>query len=106
MTSNQEKQLLWKVLTQLESPQRRKRKASDLVLNFFLWMLAFCLFLIYFRYGGAVHWTACLLGAACLGLGHLFSHRAYKRMSAQQWPVIAPYFDRAKIEERLRGLGA
>lgn len=106
MKSSHEVQLLRKVLAQLDTPAAPKGRACGLVVNLLLWVIAFGIFLVYFRYGGSVHWTALLSGGACLALGHLTSYHAYKRMYARQWPIIAPYFDRAKIEEYLHGVGA
>ena len=104
MKPSPEEQLLRRLLTQLDVEGTDAPKRFELVWNLLLWIASFGLFLVYFRYGGSVHWTAALLGLVCLAVGFYFAHQTYRLMYARQWPIIAGYLDRDRIEERLREL--
>jgi len=106
MNPSPEEKLLRRVLAQLDGHDHRKKERPKLVWSLLLWVVAFCVFLVYFRYGGSSHWTAGLLGLVCLAAGYYFPYQTYKLMYVRQWPIIASYFDRVRIEQRLRELGA
>ena len=105
MKPSPEEQLLRRVLAQLDGEGRREKERPELVWSLLLWVVSFGVFLAYFRFGGSSHWTAGLLGVVCLSLGYYFAYQTYKLMYARQWPIIAGYVDRTKIEERLHELG-
>src|SRR3990170_7606904 len=106
MKSRHEELLLRTLLAQLDQPRRPrfKTRPRDLVVSLFLWILAFCTFIAFFRYSGTPHWIDALAGVACLGIGYLLAYQFYKLSYARQWPIIAPYLDRAQIEARLHEL--
>jgi hypothetical protein len=89
----------------VDVPERRKKGAMELVWSLVLWIASFGVFLLYFRYGVSSHWTAGSLALVCLALGYYLAYQTYKHMYVRQWPIIASYLDRSKIEERLRELG-
>lgn len=105
MKPSPEEQLLHRVLAQLDDEGRRKSGGLELLWSLLLWIVSFGVFLTYFRFGGSSHWTAGLLGVVCLALGYYLAYQTYKHMYARQWPIIAGYLDRARIEERLREFG-
>lgn len=105
MKRSPEEQLLRKIMAQLDGAERRKWGGMELVWSLLLWIASFGVFLMYFRYGGSSHWTAGFLALVCLALGYYLAYQTYKHMYVRQWPIIASYLDRPKIEERLRELG-
>ena len=105
MNPKYEKRLLQKVLSQLDSPTK-KRRGSQLVSNLLLWIGVFSVMLVFFQFGPSPHWTDALLAGVCISVGFLIAYDVYKSMYQNQWPIVSRYVDRAQIEARLHELGA
>nr|CEN54975.1 putative integron gene cassette protein [uncultured bacterium] len=106
MTNAFEKKLLLTVLTQLDSPTPlRPGHWWRLLPSLALWIAVFLIAILYFRYGRPAHWTDALLVVAALGIGYYWSFHLYRTSYRRQWPMLAPHFDRASIQNRLDELG-
>lgn len=105
MNKRSERKVLNTVLAQLDDPSPPVRqKWWSLLPSLFLWLGAFVVFLLYMGLGSP-HWTHALVALSALGLGRYWSYRMYLASYKYQWPLIAPHFDRASIEARLKELG-
>ena len=104
MSDATEKLLLLQVLAQLDEKSGPRRWTGGMVASVMLWISVFCVAMLYFRYGRPTHWTDALLAISCLGVGYYFAYDLYRASYTRQWPVLASYFDRARIEARLREL--
>jgi len=95
-----EKTLLLHVLAELDGRVKRPSRFAQVMATLSLWLLSFSVAMLYFRYGQP-HWTGALLAAVCLGAGVWVTHDLYRSASHRQWSLLAPYIDRAKLEQRL-----
>ena len=99
-----EKRLLQKVLSELNSPTK-KRRGSQLANKVLFWIAVFCVMIVFFQFSPSPHWTDALLAGACIGVGFLIAYDLYKSMYQNQWSVVSRYVDRAQSEARLHELG-
>lgn len=95
-----EKTLLSHVLAELDGKAKHPSRSAHVLTTLSLWLLTFSVAMLYFRYGQSAHWTDALLAA----VGVWLTHDQYRNTSRRQWPQLAPYIDRAKLEQRLRRL--
>ncbi|MBX9400581.1 hypothetical protein K4L06_04595 [Lysobacter sp. BMK333-48F3] len=99
-----EKTLLRHALAELDGKAKHPSRFAHVLTTLSLWLLTFSVAMLYFRYGQPAHWTDALLATVCLGVGVWLTHDLYRSTSRRHWSQLAPYIDRAKLEQRLRRL--
>ena len=102
MSPAAERQMLRSVLRRIDNPNRPVLASRWFMpVVWVAFVLAVVLLLAFAVFIGP--W----LSAACfILLGVAYMHALFKSAAAKSWPSLAPYFDRASIEERLKELEA
>lgn len=103
MNTAQEISILKGLLKAMDGPQRpdaRRRRPMWAG----MWLATAAMFFVVFRSNAEFQWPHVLLALGCFALGLFFAYDFCRSMLLRQWPVVAPYIDRERIQRRLAEL--
>ena len=106
MSPKQEECILQGLLKAMDTAGNKRNRWRFWLISVVLWLATAGLFLVVFRYGGALQWPHYLFAVGSFVLGVGFAYDFYKSMFHQQWPVMSRYVDREQVERRLSELRA
>ena len=108
MSDKLERDVLEGIIKLLDKPSAESKRSTALgwAMTIALWLGCALTFFLVFRYGGAMGWPHLLLASASFAIGLGLAYEIYKHITEAQWPTMAKYIDREKLERRLAELRA